>query len=133
MGTIMMNAARQRGLAGVILDAAVRDSLDIEEMDYPVFSVGTNPNGPTKEVGGRVGHPISCGGVTVHPGDFITADADGVMCIEREKIGTLIDKAQEKVEAEARRIAGIKEGKLSAPWLTKSLVTAGVLQEGEEL
>jgi len=133
MGTIMMNAARQRGLAGVILDAAVRDSLDIEEMDYPVFSVGTNPNGPTKEVGGRVGHPISCGGVTVHPGDFITADADGVMCIEREKIGALIEKAQEKVDAEARRIAGIKEGKLSAPWLTKSLVTAGVLQEGEEL
>ncbi|ETF01514.1 diguanylate cyclase [Advenella kashmirensis W13003] len=133
MGTIMMQAARKRGLAGVIVDAAVRDSLEIEEMNFPVFSVGTNPNGPTKEVGGRIGYPISCGGVTVHPGDFITADADGVMCIEREKIGTLLEKAQEKETAESRRIAGIKEGKLGTPWLLPSLITAGVLKEGEEL
>lgn len=133
MGTIMMHAARERGLAGVVMDAAVRDSLDIDEMDFPVFSVGTNPNGPTKEVGGRVGHPISCGGVTVNPGDFITADADGVMCVERDKLESLLDKAAGKVAAEAKRIAGIKEGKLSAPWLTQALITAGVIKEGEAL
>ncbi|XHO77624.1 Regulator of ribonuclease activity A (plasmid) [Burkholderia gladioli] len=111
----MMHAARKRGLAGVVMDAAVRDADDIEEMDFPVFSVGTNPNGPTKEVGGRIGHPISCGGVTIHPGDFITADRDGVMCVEREKVESLLGKAAGKVESEARRIAGIKEGKLAAP------------------
>ncbi|WP_124076952.1 RraA family protein [Burkholderia gladioli] len=133
MGTIMMHAARKRGLAGVVMDAAVRDAEDIEEMDFPVFSVGTNPNGPTKEVGGRIGHPISCGGVTIHPGDFITADRDGVMCVEREKVESLLGKAAGKVESEARRIAGIKEGKLAAPWLNQSLITAGVLKEGEEL
>jgi regulator of RNase E activity RraA len=133
MGTIMMHAARERGLAGVVMDAAVRDALDIDEMDFPVFSVGTNPNGPTKEVGGRVGHSISCGGVTVNPGDFITADADGVMCVEREKLESLLDKAAGKVESEAKRIAGIKQGKLSAPWLTQSLITAGVIKEGETL
>jgi regulator of RNase E activity RraA len=133
MGTIMMHAARARGLVGVVMDAAVRDALDIDEMDFPVFSVGTNPNGPTKEVGGRVGHPISCGGVTVNPGDFITADADGVMCVEREKLESLLDKAAGKVESEAKRIAGIKEGKLSASWLTQSLITAGVIKEGETL
>lgn len=133
MGTIMMHAARQRGLAGVVMDAAVRDALDLEEMDFPVFSVGTNPNGPTKEIGGRIGHPISCGGVTVNPGDFITADADGVMCIEREKLESILGKAAEKVDSEARRIAGIKEGKVSAPWLNQALVTAGVIKAGEEL
>ena len=133
MGTIMMHAARKRGLAGVVMDAAVRDAIDIEEMDFPVFSVGTNPNGPTKEVGGRIGHPISCGGVTVHPGDFIVADADGVMCVEREKVESLLGKAAEKVASEARRIEGIKKGKLSAPWLNQALVTAGVIQQGEEL
>jgi regulator of RNase E activity RraA len=133
MGTIMMHAARKRGLAGVIMDAAVRDALDIEEMDFPVFSVGTNPNGPTKEVGGRIGHPICCGGVTVNPGDFITADADGVMCVEREKVESLLEKAAGKVASEAKRIAGINEGKLSAPWLNQALVTAGVIGEGEEL
>jgi len=133
MGTIMMHAARKRGLAGVVMDAAVRDALDIEEMDFPVFSVGTNPNGPTKEVGGRIGHPVSCGGVTVHPGDFIIADADGVMCVEREKVESLLGKAADKVASEARRIEGIEAGKLSAPWLSQALVTAGVIKQGEEL
>ena len=51
MGTIMMTACRQLGIAGVIVDGAVRDSLEIDEMDFPVFSVGTNPNGPTKNIG----------------------------------------------------------------------------------
>ena len=79
MGTIMMTACRQLGLAGVVMDGAVRDSLEIDEMDYPVFSVGTNPNGPTKNNGGRIGHPVSVGGVTVHPGDFVIGDGDGVV------------------------------------------------------
>jgi regulator of RNase E activity RraA len=115
------------------MDAAVRDSLDIDELDFPVFSVGTNPNGPTKEVGGRIGHPVSVGGVTVNPGDFISGDADGLVVVEREKIEALLPLAAQKVASEARRIAQIKEGKTSAPWLAASLVTAGVLQAGESL
>jgi len=51
MGTIMMTACRQLGIAGVVMDGACRDSIEIDEMDYPVFSVGTNPNGPTKSIG----------------------------------------------------------------------------------
>jgi len=133
MGTIMMTACQHLGLAGVVIDGAVRDSLEIDEMDYPVFSVGTNPNGPTKQVGGRIGHPVTVGGVTVNPGDFICGDCDGVVVVEREKIESLLPLAAHKVAAEAKRIAQIKEGKTSAPWLTASLVTAGVLQEGESL
>jgi RraA family protein len=133
MGTIMMTACQQLGLAGVVIDGAVRDSLEIDEMDYPVFSVGTNPNGPTKQVGGRIGHPVSVGGVTVNPGDFIIGDGDGVVVVEREKIESLLPLAAHKVAAEAKRIAQIKDGKTSAPWLTASLVTAGVLKEGESL
>jgi 4-hydroxy-4-methyl-2-oxoglutarate aldolase len=67
MGTIMMTACQKLGIAGVVMDGACRDSLEIDEMDFPVFSVGTNPNGPTKKVGGRIGHPVSVGGVTVRP------------------------------------------------------------------
>lgn len=133
MGTIMMTACRQLGLAAVVIDGAVRDSLEIDEMDYPVFSVGTNPNGPTKQAGGRIGHPVSVGGVTVHPGDFICGDGDGVVVVEREKIESLLPLAAHKVTAEAKRIAQIKEGKTSAPWLNESLVAAGVLQAGESL
>ncbi|MCA7086780.1 RraA family protein [Cupriavidus cauae] len=133
MGAIMMNAARQRGLAGVVMDGAVRDSLEIEELGFPVFSVGTNPNGPTKEAGGRLGHPVSVGGVTIKPGDYICGDADGVVAVEREKIEALLPLAAHKEEAEARRIAQIREGNTNAPWLLASLVTAGVIKDGEVL
>ena len=133
MGTIMMTACKQLGIAGVIVDAAVRDSLETEEMDFPVFSVGTNPNGPTKNIGGRIGHPISCGGVSVNPGDFVLADADGIVVVEREKLPGLLPLADKKVVDEAKRIAQIKQGNTSASWLLPSLVAAGVLKEGETL
>jgi 4-hydroxy-4-methyl-2-oxoglutarate aldolase len=133
MGTIMMTACRQRGIAGVVVDGAVRDSLEIDEMDYPVFSVGTNPNGPTKNIAGRIGHPVTVGGVTVHAGDFIIGDGDGVMVVEREKIGSLIGAARRKVEDEAKRIASIQGGNTAAAWLDGALRTAGVLKEGETL
>ncbi len=133
MGTIMMTACRQLGIAGVIVDGAVRDSLEIEEMDYPVFSVGTNPNGPTKNIGGRIGHPVSCGGVTVNAGDLVVADADGIVVIERDKVASLIPGCHKKVADEAKRIAQIKEGNTAASWLVSSLRAAGVLKEGETL
>ena len=133
MGTIMMTACRQLGLAGVVVDGAVRDSLEIDEMDYPVFSVGTNPNGPTKNNGGRIGHPISVGGVTVQAGDFIIGDGDGVVVVERTKLAGLIPLAHKKVEEEAKRIAQIKQGNTKASWLDSALRAAGVLKEGESL
>ena len=133
MGTIMMTACRQLGIAGVIVDGAVRDSLEIDEMDFPVFSVGTNPNGPTKNIGGRIGHPISCGGVSVKAGDFVLADADGIVVVERDQLAQLIPAAHKKVEDEAKRIAQIQQGQTAASWLVPSLRAAGVLKDGEVL
>lgn len=133
MGTIMMTACQKLGIAGVVIDGAVRDSLELEEMGYPVFSVGTNPNGPTKNVPGRIGHPVSCGGVTVRSGDLVVADADGVVVIERERVESLLPLARKKVTDEATRIAQIKEGNTSASWLTGALRTAGVLKDREIL
>jgi 4-hydroxy-4-methyl-2-oxoglutarate aldolase len=133
MGTIMMTACQKLGIAGVVLDGAVRDSLELEEMGFPVFSVGTNPNGPTKLVPGRIGHPISIGGVTVHPGDLVLGDADGVVIVEREKIEALLPLAEKKVKDEAARIAAIQQGDTAAKWLDAALRSAGVLKEGERL
>ncbi|NML47520.1 RraA family protein [Ramlibacter sp. G-1-2-2] len=133
MGTIMMTACKQLGLAGVVIDGAVRDSLEIDEMDYPVFAFGTNPNGPTKNVPGRIGHPVSIGGVTVRSGDLIVADADGVVALERERVEALLPLARKKVEDEAARIAAIKKGNTAASWLDAALRTAGVLKQGESL
>jgi regulator of RNase E activity RraA len=133
MGTIMMTACKQLGIAGVVVDGAVRDTLEIDEMDFPVFAAGFNPNGPTKNCQGRIGHPVTVGGVTVHPGDFIIGDADGVTVIEREQVAALLPLARKKVEDESARIAAIKQGDTAAKWLAGALRAAGVIGEGETL
>lgn len=133
MGEIMINACLRLGLAGVVIDGAVRDSDALRELGFAVFSFGTNPNGPTKNVPGRINHPVSVGGVVVRPGDFITGDADGVVVVEREKIEALLPLARQKVTDEARRIEAIGRGMTSAPWLEAALRRAGVLAEGEAL
>ena len=134
MGTIMMNVCVQLGIAGVVIDAAVRDSEEIVEMGYPVYSVGTNPNGPTKFVPGRINHPVSVGGVTVHPGDLVVGDADGVTVIEREKAPFMLELAAKKVADEQARIAAVKQGKdLRPAWVVKALQANGALAAGESL
>jgi regulator of RNase E activity RraA len=134
MGAIMINACKQLGIAGVVLDSAVRDSEELVEMNFPVFSVGTNPNGPTKFVPGRINWPVSVGGIAVNPGDLIVGDADGVVVIEREKAASLLPLAQKKLDEETRRIAGIKRNEALRPaWLEGALRAAGVLKEGEKL
>ncbi len=134
MGSIMINACKKLGLGGVILDAACRDTEELRELGFPVYAVGSNPNGPTKNVPGRINWPISCGGVTVNPGDLVVGDADGVVVVEREKAAALLELAAKKVADERARIADIVSGKNLRPkWLEASLRTAGVLKEGETL
>ncbi|WP_454753237.1 RraA family protein [Cupriavidus necator] len=134
MGAIMANQCKAIGVAAVVLDAAARDAEEIRELGFPMYSVGTNPNGPTKLVPGRVNHPIQCGGVTVHPGDLVIGDADGVVVVQREHVAALLAKASDKVAAERNRIDGIRSGKALRPsWLDASLQAAGVLKAGESL
>jgi regulator of RNase E activity RraA len=134
MGAIMIRTCRARGIAGVVLDAAVRDTDELRELGFPVYSVGSNPNGPTKFIPGRINWPISCGGVAISPGDLIVGDADGVVAIERDRAASLLDLAAAKVTDEEARIADIEAGKnLSPAWLDDALRAAGVLKEGETL
>jgi hypothetical protein len=78
MGEIMCQQCVALGVAAVVIDGAVRDSVAIRELGLPMYAAGLNPNGPTKFVPGRLNHPISIGGVTVNPGDLLVGDADGV-------------------------------------------------------
>jgi RraA family protein len=134
MGEIMCQQAVALGVAGVVIDGAVRDSEAIRELGFPMYAAGLNPNGPTKFVPGRVNHPISIGGVTVEPGDLVVADADGVTVVERAKAAAMLPLAAEKVAAETKRFADIKSRKALRPsWLDGALRAAGVLKEGESL
>ena len=134
MGSIMINACKKLGLAGVVVDAAVRDVEELRALGFPVYAVGANPNGPTKFIPGRINWPISCGGVAIRPGDLIVGDADGVVAVEREKAASLLDLAARKVADERARIADIVSGKNIRPkWLEASLRAAGVLGADETL
>ena len=134
MGSLMINACRKLGLAGVVIDAAVRDTEELRELGFPVYAVGSNPNGPTKNVPGRINWPISCGGVAVRPGDLVVGDADGVVVVEREKAASLLEAAAKKVADERARLDDIAAGRNLRPkWLEGALRTAGVLKEGETL
>jgi len=134
MGAIMINACKQLKLGGVVVDAAVRDTLELRELGFPVFAVGANPNGPTKFVPGRINWPISCGGIAVNPGDLVVGDADGVVVVEREKAASLLPLAAKKVADETARIDDIRANRELRPkWLEGSLRAAGLLKEGEKL
>lgn len=134
MGEIMSQQAAALGVAGVVIDGAVRDCEAIRELGFPMFAAGLNPNGPTKNVAGRLNHPISVGGVTVKPGDLVLGDADGVTVVEREKAAAMLPLAAEKLAAEARRIADIRSRRALRPaWLEGALHDAGVIREGESL
>jgi regulator of RNase E activity RraA len=133
MGTLLMSACKKLRLGGVIVDGAIRDKLELLELDFPVFSAGFNPAGPTKFVPGRINHPISCGGTVVNPGDLVVGDADGVVVIERAKAPAMMALAVKKVADEAARIEAIARGDTASKWLPAALRAAGVLKEGEEL
>ncbi|WP_248321519.1 RraA family protein [Caballeronia sp. Sq4a] len=133
LGEIMATQAKVSGIAGIVIDAAVRDAHELANGDYPIFSAGLNPCGPTKSVAGLVNHPISAGGTAVNPGDLVVGDADGVVVIPRADVARIVELAQKKLDMETARIAAIHKGDVRPGWLDKELRAAGMLAEGEVL
>ena len=134
MGALMMNHAKVAGLAAVVIDGAIRDVAELRELGFPVYASGANPNGPTKATPGRIGWPVSCGGATVHPGDLVVGDDDGIVVIERARVASLLPLAAKKVADEDARMADIRAKKnLRQGWLEPALRAAGMLKDGESL
>ncbi|MEI2264360.1 RraA family protein [Erwinia sp. CGal63] len=133
IGEIMSTQAEASGIAGIIIDGAVRDADALCANGFPIFSAGLNPCGPTKSIAGRVNFPASVAGAAIQPGDLIIGDIDGVVVLPREAVPALLELAQKKLDAESKRIAAIGDGDIRAPWLEKALFAAGMLTEGEEL
>ena len=132
IGEIMVSQAIAIGVAGMVLDAAIRDTETLRAKGFPVWSFGCNPCGPTKRVSGRVNHPISLGGITVNPGDLVVGDADGVVVIERERVGEMIALGRRKVADERKRLDGIaRREQLTPGWLAAALKDAEVSVEEE--
>lgn len=99
-GGRMSKLARERAVGGIVIDGAVRDVDEIEELGFPVFAAGVTPTPPLREGGGDLEIPITCGGISVAPGDLVVGDADGVVVVPRERIGELVRRAHELAAAE---------------------------------
>jgi regulator of RNase E activity RraA len=91
----MSALARDRGLAGVVIDGAVRDVDEIEELGFAVFAAGVVPTPPVRAGDGETGSEITCGGIVVSPGDLVVGDADGVVVVPRRDIDDVVARARE--------------------------------------
>jgi RraA family protein len=132
-GALMAAHAQKAGIAGFVIDAAVRDTEDCAKGSFPIFAAGCNPNGPLKGAAGRINWPVSLAGTTVNPGDLIVGDADGVVVVPRELAAEIVGAAQAKVDSEDARMKAIGRGDLAQAWVAESLKSVGVLGKDEEL
>lgn len=110
-GEVMTVAAQARGIAGLIIDGSVRDSRSMIDLKFPAFSRSLCIKGTTKDSLGRINHPIIVGGVTVHPGDLILADADGIVVVARQEVEQVLAASRLRVTKEEKIIAELKKGK----------------------
>ncbi len=109
-GDIVALAARERGVAGIVVDGAVRDRAQLEAVGVPVFHRGTSPRGPGKAGPGALRVPVTLGGVTVQPGDLVCADADGVAVVAAADADAVLAAARALEEREREVVAALGRG-----------------------
>lgn len=100
MGEIMFTYAMNRGVAGIVVDGAIRDSDSLDELDIPVYAAAITPQGPYKNGPGEINVPVSCGGQVVFPGDILVGDADGICVIHKEEAPEILEAVKKKYEGE---------------------------------
>lgn len=125
IGDMVTNKARARGIAGFVIDGLVRDVEGMLEAGVPVFARGTTPRGPLHRGPGELNHSISCGGVSINPGDLVMAGADGVVVVPRDATMELIERAELKTAQEDEYVAAVKRGEFSNQWVADMLEAHG--------
>lgn len=111
VGELMVHAAKLRGLAGMVIQGAVRDAAGIRALGLPVFATAVAPRGPVKETLGALGVPIQCGGLLVHPGDLVAGDDDGVVVIPAEEAKAVLERARAIRAKEEKIRRGLEAGR----------------------
>ncbi|MEU2623548.1 4-carboxy-4-hydroxy-2-oxoadipate aldolase/oxaloacetate decarboxylase [Streptomyces sp. NPDC007157] len=110
-GDVLANACVAKGLGGLITDTGVRDTRELRDLGFPVFSLGVSIKGTVKETVGPMAEPVLVGGEVIRPGDVVRGDADGVVVVRREDLAEAVRRSQERVDAEAAYIAAYRSGK----------------------
>ena len=117
IGEIMFTYLASRGAAGIIIDGPIRDIDAVRKMEMPIYATGTNPAGPYKEGPGEINVPISCGGISINPGDIIVMDEDGVIVIPLQEAETVLKNARAFQEKDEAKLLAAQEGRAKREWV----------------
>lgn len=121
-GEIMVQYAERLGVAGLVVDGAVRDSDTLRQGSFPVFAAGVIHLGPYKNGPGSIRGTVSMGGVIVRPGDLLVGDADGVAVVPLDQAAAILERSEAKEADEQETMRSIPIGEYQTAWL-EDLVT----------
>ena len=127
LGDLVSTKARHRGLAGFVVDGLIGDLPGIQRLgDFPVFARGVTPIGPLHRGPGEINHPVSVGGIVVHPGDVIIGDPNGVVVVPAEVVDDLLGRLLDRASAESDYTTAVAKGEFSNRWVDEILHDAGL-------
>jgi len=113
VGELLATQALGRGVAALLVDAAVRDVDELRELGLPIWARYVRVRGAEKQAPGTIGDPVEVGGATVRQGDAVVLDTDGAVVVAHEDVETVLTRARERAEREVEKRAKLEEGTLS--------------------
>jgi 4-hydroxy-4-methyl-2-oxoglutarate aldolase len=127
-GDLLASSLLARGVRGLVIDAGVRDTADLREMGFPVWSQHVSCQGTVKATPGSVNIPVVLGGIAVQPGDVVCADDDGVVIVARAEAAWALAQSSARLAKEAGTRARLEAGELGLDFygLRKTLADLGV-------
>lgn len=109
-GELMATEARARGIAGIVVDGAVRDVEGLRDLRFPAFARAITPRVGSNRRVGATQVDVACGGIVVRPGDVVVGGEDGVVVVARERLAEALEAARAVGRKEADIRAGLQRG-----------------------
>ncbi|MDJ0767347.1 MAG: 4-carboxy-4-hydroxy-2-oxoadipate aldolase/oxaloacetate decarboxylase [Ilumatobacter sp.] len=111
-GELLATSLMTRGVRGLVIDAGVRDTSELRDMGFPVWTRHVSCQGTVKATPGSVNVPVSIGGVVIEPGDVVCADDDGVVVVSLGEAEWALAQSQARLDKEAATRARLDAGEL---------------------